>query len=294
MIPRKRASILGALFLCSMLMGAAGMAQAEPEKEISPLPGMVFVYIAPGTFSMGSPPDEEGREADEPLHQVTLSRGYYMQKTEVTLDQWRAFVKETGYVSTAEKTGSMSLKDGEWDVRKGYHWKSPGFPQEGDHPVMCVSWKDTQAFAQWLSEKTQGSFRLPTEAEWEYACRAGTSTRFSWGNEPDCDQANFGNSWTNECGRKEPLRTVKVSSYPPNPWGLHDMHGNAWEWTNDWFADYPQGQVTDPTGPEVGERRAVRGGSWWSYSRYCRSAARVRNDPDQAFQTLGFRLVRLP
>jgi len=288
------ASIVSVLFFFPVFLGLAPKASAEPAKQISPLPNMTFVYIAPGSFLMGSPVDEEGREEDEIQHEVTLSKGFYMQVTEVNLDQWRAFVQDTGYVSTAEKTGCMALKDSEWEVRKGYDWKNPGFSQEGGHPVTCVSWNDTRAFADWLSEKEGAAFRLPTEAEWEYACRAGTSTRFWWGDDKNCEKANFGNSWTNECGRDEPLRTVKTASYSPNPWGLHDMHGNAWEWALDWFADYPEGPVTDPSGPEWGERRAVRGGSWWSYSRYCRSASRVRNSPDQAFQTLGFRLVMIP
>ena len=294
MRPKKRASIVCAFFLCLMLTGVAATVSAEPAKQMTPLPGMTFVYIPPGSFSMGSMPDEEGREQDETRHPVTLTKGFYMQATEVTVNQWREFVKETGYESTGEKTGAMVLKDGEWDIRKGYDWKNPGFPQEGDHPVTCVSWKDAQAFAEWMSQKAEGTFRLPTEAEWEYACRAGTDTRFSWGDEADCEKANFGNSWTNECGREEPLRTVKTGTYPPNPWGLYDMHGNAWEWTGDWFSKYPEGAQTDPTGPEWGELRAVRGGSWWSYSRFCRSASRVENSPDKAFQTLGFRLVIMP
>ncbi len=290
----KKASVLGVLFVCLAIIGVHASTRAEPPKQISPLPGMTFVYIPAGSFAMGSPPDEKGREEDETLHQVTLSQGFYMQATELTVSQWRAFVEDTGYQSTALETGCMVLEDGEWEVGKGYDWRNPGFLQEDDHPVTCVSWEDAQAFAAWLSEKAEGAFRLPTEAEWEYACRAGTDTRFSWGNKADCDKANFGNSWTNECGRKEPLRTVKTGTYPANPWGLYDMHGNTWEWTGDWFAEYPEGPAIDPAGPERGERRAVRGGSWWSYSRYCRSASRVRNSPDQAFQTLGFRLVMTP
>lgn len=294
MLQGRLALVLFTSFVCLLLTSAAATASGQQAKRITPMPGMDFVYIQPGDFVMGSPEDEEGREETETQHRVTLSRGFFMQATEVTVDQWRAFVEDSGYESTAMETGCMVLEEGEWDIRKGYHWEKPGFSQQGDHPVTCVSWKDANAFAEWLSQKAEGTFRLPTEAEWEYACRAGTATRFYWGKKVECSKANFGNSWTNECGRKEPLRTVKVGSYPPNPWGLYDMHGNAWEWTHEWFADYPEGPVTDPAGPEWGERRAVRGGSWWSYSRFCRSAARVRNSPDQAFQTLGFRLVRTP
>ncbi len=294
MLQGRLALVLFTSFVCLLLTIAAATASGQQAKRITPMPGMDFVYIQPGDFVMGSPEDEEGREETETQHRVTLYRGFFMQVTEVTVDQWRAFVEDSGYKSTATETGCMVLKDGEWDVRKGYHWEKPGFSQQGDHPVTCVSWKDADAFARWLSQKAEGTFRLPTEAEWEYACRAGSAARFYWGDKAECNRANFGNSWTNECRRKEPLRTVKVGSYQPNQWGLYDMHGNAWEWTHDWFADYPEGPVTDPTGPEWGERRAVRGGSWWSYSRFCRSAARVRNSPDQAFHTLGFRLVRTP
>ena len=266
---------------------------AAPGQKWESSIGMKFVYIPSGTFTMGSPAAEEGREKDEVQHQVTLTKGFYMQTTEVTVGQWRVFVKETGYKTDAEtKGGAFVLKDGEWKTREGYYWDNPGLMQTDEHPVTCVSYADIRAFVEWLNSKEDFIYRLPTEAEWEYACRAGTTTRFHWGDKADCEKADFGNSWTNECKRKKPIKTVKVGSYGPNPWGLYDMHGNVWEWCADWDAPYPAGDVTDPKGPPSGEKRIVRGGSWWSYSRFCRSACRVNNSPDRRFYTLGFRLAR--
>jgi len=281
----------------SVAIGGQGDAgTAATDGPDAPLPGMTFVTIQPGSFMMGSPSDEEGRDKDEETpHRVTLTGGFHMQTTEVTVGQWRAFVQETGFKTDAETGGgAKTMKDNKWKMRDGYYWDNPGFPQSENHPVTCVSWKDIQAFIAWLNQKTQKTFRLPTEAEWEYACRAGTSGRFHWGDQVDCSLANFGNSWTDECKREEPFHTRPVGSYPPNPWGLYDIVGNVWEWCQDWYAGYPTVAVTDPAGPEFGERRVVRGGSWWSYSRYCRSAARAWCGPEDRWFTLGFRLVRTP
>ncbi|MDY7037733.1 MAG: formylglycine-generating enzyme family protein, partial [Thermodesulfobacteriota bacterium] len=158
--------------------------------------GMKFVYIPPGIFIMGSPPKEKGREKDEIQHQVTLTRGFYMQTTEVTVGQWRAFVRDNGFKTDAETGGgAFIMKDREWKMLKDHFWDNPGFSQSENHPVTCVSWNDAQAFVKWLSQKEGKTYRLPTEAEWEYGCRAGTRSRFSWGDKADCSRANFGNSW---------------------------------------------------------------------------------------------------
>ena len=292
---KKRFFFLFIFFLAAGAIGQEAIGE-EPQQVIESPAGMTFVYIPPGEFMMGSPVDEKGRNKDEETpHKVTLTRGFYMQTTEVTVGQWRAFSQATGYRSDAEtKGGAKTMKDNEWQVREGRYWDSPGFEQADDYPVTCISWKDAQAFAEWLSTKEGKPYRLPFEAEWEYACRAGTTSRFGWGNKTDCSKANFGNSWTNECKRKESIRTVKVAGYSPNAWGLYDMVGNVWEWCQDWYGKYPDGHVTDPQGASSGERRVVRGGSWWSYSRYCRSAARGWCGPEDRWFTLGFRLVREP
>jgi formylglycine-generating enzyme required for sulfatase activity len=228
--------------------------------------GMSFVPIEPGTFMMGSPSDESGRDSDETQHQVTLTKGYFMQTTEVTQGQWK------------EIMGS----------------NPSDFSSCGDNcPVERVSWNNIQEFIQKLNQKESGrNYRLPTEAEWEYAARAGTTTRFFWGNQADCSRANYGNSsWSDECKSINPGKTKTVKSYSPNNWGLYDMHGNVWEWCNDWYVDYNSSALIDPVGPTTGASRVVRGGSWCSIARDCRSANRYGSAPDCRGGDLGFRLV---
>jgi formylglycine-generating enzyme required for sulfatase activity len=276
--------------------GQEKFAKTSTKPVIETSLGMKFVYIPPGTFDMGSPEKEEGRDGEEEVqHRVTLSRGYYMQTTEVTVGQWRAFVRDTGYRTDAENKGSAYIWiEGAQQEKKGYYWKKPGFQQSDDHPVTCVTWKDIGAFIGWLDAKEGKTYRLPTEAEWEYACRAGTTTSYYWGNKADCSKANYGNGWSDECKGKNPEGTAKVSSYPPNAWGLFDMSGNVWESCGDWYGDYTKGHVTDPKGPSKGEKKVVRGGSWLIHSRYCRSAARAWNGPNNPYANLGFRLVLVP
>ena len=231
---------------------------------------MEFVYTPPGTFLMGSPEDEPGRLDREKQHEVTLSQGFFLQTTPVTQGQYKTIMGKNP--SNFKKIGP-------------------------DGPVENVSWKDAQEFIQKLSERDGTlSYRLPTEAEWEHACRAGTTTPFWWGRCLSTDEANYdGNHPLEGCPKgKYRKATTPVKMFPPNSWGLHDMHGNVWEWCQDWFGDYPDGPVTDPTGPETGEYRVVRGGSWLSSARNCRSAHRSWRVPEGRNDYLGFRLVRLP
>ncbi|OQY60615.1 MAG: hypothetical protein B6245_00415 [Desulfobacteraceae bacterium 4572_88] len=231
--------------------------------------GMSFVYVPPGTFTMGSPEDESGRYDRESQHEVKLTRGFYIQTTEVTQKQWEAVMK-----------------------RNPSHFKDCG----EDCPVEQVSWNDVQKFI-WKLNMLEGMnrYKLPTEAEWEYACRAGTRTRFNWGNEPDCSLANFGVAFFHkECKSINPGKTMKVGFFPPNKWGLYDMHGNVWEWCIDRFDTYLPGPVTDPMGAYARVDRVFRGGSWSVSSRYCRSANRDSGSPNARLSTLGFRLMREP
>ncbi|MBW2108300.1 MAG: formylglycine-generating enzyme family protein [Deltaproteobacteria bacterium] len=255
--------------------------------------GMRFVYIQPGIFMMGSPSDEPGRDNDERRHRVTISRGFYMQTTEVTVGQWRAFVRETGYKTRAETGGGAYIWTGsKWKKKEGYYWDNPGFDQTDEHPVTCVSWDDVQKFIRWLNEKENKRYRLPTEAQWEYACRAGTDTPFSFGRCLSTNEANYdGNYPLSGCSKgRYRERTVKVASFSHNAWGLYDMHGNVWEWCQDWYGDYPSGSVTDPTGPPRGSYRVVRGGGWSSFAGFCRSANRGWYFPGLRYDSLGFRL----
>jgi len=228
--------------------------------------GMEFVYIKPGTFMMGSPPSEPGRDDDERQHRVTLTKGYYMQTTEVTQGQWKAVM------------GSNPS-----------HFKNSG----DDCPVEMVSWNDVQEFIRKLNQiEGTDKYRLPTEAEWEYACRAGTETPYSFGLCLSTDQANYdGNYPLPGCSRGGYHHNpVSVANFPANAWGLYGMHGNVWEWCQDWKEDYPSGSVTDPEGPSSGYRWVLRGGSWSNAARDCRSATRLIS-PAVCSKCFGFRLA---
>ena len=230
--------------------------------------GMKFVLVPAGSFMMGSPASEPGRYDNETQHRVTISRAFYMQTTEVTQGQWRRVMGNNPS-----------------------YFKDCG----DDCPVEQVSWNDVQEFIRKLNglEGTD-KYRLPTEAEWEYAARAGRQTPFSTGNCLNTDQANYdGNNPLSGCAKGEyRQKTVRVGSFSSNAWGLYDMHGNVWEWVQDWYDSYPAGSVTDPSGPSSGSYRVVRGGSWDVSARFCRSADRVSHDPGFRHLRLGFRLLR--
>jgi formylglycine-generating enzyme required for sulfatase activity len=252
--------------VASLLMGKQASAQApiaskaqdRPEKPFTNSTGMKFVLIPRGSFMMGSPPDEPKRGSEEKQHKVTIGKPFYLQTTEVTQGQWRSVMGE-----------------------------NPSFFKDcGDGcAVENVSWYDAQQFIRRLNDMERTDhYRLPTEAEWEYACRAGTTTPFYTGNCISTDQANYNGNypmWDCPIGiaRKG---TVRVGSFPPNPWGLYDMHGNVWEWCQDWHEVYPSGQVTDPKGPASGEYRVLRGGSYNYPAKGLRSASRGHNPPEHS------------
>ncbi|MEE9912302.1 MAG: formylglycine-generating enzyme family protein [Deltaproteobacteria bacterium] len=230
--------------------------------------GATFALIPAGTFTMGSPAGEPGRRDDESRHQVTISRAFYMQTTEVTQKQWRKMMgSNPSYFSSCGD----------------------------DCPVERVSWNDVQAFIRKLNqEEGTHKYRLPREAEWEYAARAGTTTPFSTGHCLNANQANYnGTKPLSVCPASENRqKTVRAGSLSPNAWGLYDMHGNVWEWVQDWEGNYPADRVTDPEGPPAGSVRMNRGGSWFSNAENCRSAVRDFYDPDRRDSRLGFRLLR--
>jgi len=231
---------------------------------------MTFVYIPPGEFMMGSPKDEPGRWDDEVQHHVTLTQGFYMQTTPVTQGQWEAVMGDN----------------------------PSSFKEDGPEcPVETVSWEDAQAFIERLN-RAEGDdvYRLPTEAEWEYACRAGTTTPFYTGRCLGTDEANYDGDYPLEGCPKGVYRekTTPVGSFPSNPFGLYDMHGNVWEWCRDWHGPYPSEPIVDPTGPDTGSVRVRRGGGWFNYGRHCRSAGRSAFAPADRIRGGGFRLVRRP
>ena len=234
---------------------------------------MEMVLISAGTFMMGSPESEAERSDDETQHQVTISKPYYLGKYPVTQAQWQQVMGN----NPSHFKGDKLL------------------------PVEKVSWDDTQAFCLKLKEITQAPFGIPTEAQWEYACRAGTTTPFHFGSELDGSQANCnGNNpypkikgWFGTTKNKGPNleRTTSVGKYQANAWGLYDLHGNVLEWCSDWHGDYPTGSVTDPIGPATGSDRVIRGGSWYGVAVYCRSAYRYGLGPLDRYFSLGFRLA---
>ena len=273
--------------------GRTGRVVIRPAKDVQAKQsftndlGMTFVYIPPDTFMMGSPEDEPGRYSNEKQHKVTLTKGFYLQTTEVTQGQWKAVMG-----------GNPS------------YFKNCG----DDCPVEKVSWKDVQAFIEKLNQREGKTYRLPTEAEWEYAARAGTETALYTGpieilgqnNAPALDLIAWygGNSgvdyedgydssgWGEKQYPHQRAGTHPVKQKKPNAWELYDMIGNVLEWCADWYGDYPDGPVTDPVGPSSGSFRVIRGGSWTDVARRCRSAYRHDWRPDGRGGYLGFRLAR--
>lgn len=291
-------------------------ASQDGSAVVKTIGGMEFVPLDAGTFRMGAQPDavsDQQTASEFPSHSVRLSRAFLLGRHEVTVGQFRRFAEATGYQTQVERTGtganSLNLQTGGIQQRPATNWRSPGFAQTDDHPVVCVSWSDATAFCQWMSAQTGQVCRLPTEAEWEYACRSGNSTRYSTGDGPDSLQgyANFRDAsylalqpdataaapWSDGA-----QRTAAVGSYRANAWGLHDMHGNVGEWCADWFdADYYRSSPSlDPSGPRrAASWHSVRGGSWFNAAFSCRCSGRHDGIPTAASTTNGFRvLVEMP
>ena len=255
-----------------------------------------MVYIPASSFRMGDI-QGGGRSNEKPVHRVSID-AFLLGQTEVTVAQFRAFVKASGYKTEAEQSrGCRTRENGSWDWRSGKNWRNPGFKQSSEEPVVCLSWNDTQRYIEWLSKKTGEQYRLPTEAEWEYAARAGSETKYSWGNTASHEYANYG---TDSCcnglakGKDKWKYTSPVASFTANAFGLYDMHGNAWEWTQDcWNGSY-KGAPSDGTAWLSGycSRRVLRGGSWSSYPIILRSAIRSGNTTGFRSNNNGFRLAR--
>ena len=265
--------------------------------------GMVFVRG--GIFLMGSPENEAGRGDNETQHRARV-HDFCMAKYLVTLAQFESFIKESNYWTDADKDGSSFISyRNESYKRSGVNWRCDPegeFQKDKQHPVIHVSWNDVSAYCKWMSEKFKKNYRLPTEAEWEYACRAGTTTPFNTGTNLTMEQANFnvGYSYHNYPRGKKLGKTTPVSSYPPNGCGLYDLHGNVWEWCLDWYDEKyydeckQRGIVDNPQGPETGSNHVMRGGSWNYDLKYCRSACRQYYYPSFHYFDGGFRLVFLP
>lgn len=259
-----------------ILVSGTGMAVGQ-EPKLSNSLGMEFVLIPPGRFLMGSPADEPYRDKREIQHRVTISKPFYMQTTEVTIKQW-------------QKVMGSSWR---------HFFRRPAGGQ--NFPVTRICFYDIQEFLKKLNKLGEGTYRLPTEAEWEYASRAGSTMAYSWGDRIDCSRAMYAN---NEKGSDDCVAAARarglpanspapVKSYPPNAWGLYDMHGNVWEWCQDWFGPYRAAPQIDPQGPDTGDLRVRRGGSWFSEKKSLRSANRAYGHPASRLSINGFRVVRL-
>jgi formylglycine-generating enzyme len=287
----------------------AAIAWADPPDQRLSLPldhdqTLEFVWIEPGSFRMGSPDsDALAYETEKPLREVRIEKGFYLGRTTVTFGQFQEFVAETGYRTDAEVDARPRFRGGHgfnadrnrfegWFPQ--YTWRNPGWPTTNDHPAGNISWNDAVKFCEWLGRRSARAVRLPTEAEWEYACRAGTSTVFFTGNDP-ASLKGFANVPDQSLRTKlgEALTstrfpfddgypfTAPVGRFKPNPWGLHDMHGNVFQWCGD---DIP-GDTP---------RRVFRGGSYNLNIQTCRCAARGFGKPESRYSYTGFRVVVMP
>jgi formylglycine-generating enzyme required for sulfatase activity len=300
------------------------MASNSIGMELSPIPA--------GEFEMGSPEsDEDAQNEEKPQHRVRITQPFYLGVHPVTVGQFRRFVEATGYQTDAEKDGEGGLgwdaAANGWRENPKFNWRSSGRDETDDHPVVNVTWFDATAFSDWLSAQEGQKYRLPTEAEWEYACRAGTTTRYSFGDEPE---ALGQYAWYVVNSNR---RTHPVGEKKPNGFGLYDMHGHVWEWCYDWFdpfyykrspvddpcgpfrrwcsvwydqssrewcydwdneEDYelPPDEDPDPRGPICAPHRVFRGGGWHNDPRLERSAYRSAYTPERRHHDLGFRLAR--
>ena len=250
------------------IFACARISDRVPGEWIEPHTGVAFVLIRSGTFMMGTASSEAGQRRLDHYHKVELTRPYYMAKYEVTQSQWKQIM----------------------------HYNPSHFSALGDSfPVENINWYEAQDFIKKLDTLNSNYvFNLPTEAQWEYACRAGTTTPFYTGENLTTDQANYDGNFPYLQFPKGIFinRTARVGSFKPNAWGLYDMHGNVWEWCRDWYCEYPKSFVKDPLGDCESGLKVIRGGSWYFNAESARSGRRYTHHPEDRGFSLGFRLIR--
>ncbi len=299
-VSRKNGYLLGLAVVVLMIAGfmlITSYFNTEPKvttEMVTEKINFTMVSLKGDCFQMGSPKTEAERQDDEQQHEVCVD-DFQLGQTEVTKGQFNAFVSATHYQTEAETgDGCYAWTGTDWKKDKKYNWRNVGFTQTDEHPVVCVSWNDAMAYITWLNQKTGKSYRLPTEAEWEYAARAGTKTPFYTGACLSSTQANYdGNTPYNNCAKGDyKQHTVTVGSYPANAWGLSDMAGNVWEWTcSAYVANYDGSEKQCISKNDANSSRVLRGGSWFSNARGTRSAYRRNLTPDDRSYYFGFRFA---
>jgi formylglycine-generating enzyme required for sulfatase activity len=259
-------------------------------KAITNSIGMKLVLIPAGKFKMGTPKDE-GNDDESPQHEVEITKAFYLGAHEVTQGQFRKVMGYNPSYFSSDGKGKPGVK---YDYAPAEGKQQVKGQDTDDFPVENVSWEEAVEFCKKLTARgnkagQKREYRLPTEAEWEYACRGGapSSTKYHFGNSISSKLANF---------EVNLIRTSKVGSYKPNAFGLYDMHGNVWEWCADWYAEdyYARSPRRDPTGPAKGSERVARGGSWYDLGPWCRSALRGRTTPGSRGYGIGFRVAQVP
>jgi formylglycine-generating enzyme required for sulfatase activity len=280
-----------------------GSGESFRDMEAPWCPEMV---VAPaGDFIMGPQQSEIDALSEEykdwleffkwetPYHKVTIAKSFAVGRYAITRGEFAAFVDETGRDMSG---GAYILNGKEWRHDSSKSWRDPGFAQDDSHPVVCANWVDAKAYTKWLSAKTGKDYRLPSEAEWEYACRAGTTTPFWWGDSISAEQTNYNGNYSFCVGKKGEYRkrTMRVKSFQPNPWGLYQVHGNAWEWCEDLWHDNYNGAPADGSAWTTGSRafRVLRGGSWYYGPVTLRAAVRYGINSGLRNGDAGFRLAR--
>jgi formylglycine-generating enzyme len=314
-----------AMGICLLFAAQLVCAEEATPQVVENSLSMKLVKIPAGEFFMGSDETPETLaktysqyekrrfqfEDEAPVHKVRITKSFLFGQTEVTRGQFRKYLELSGNQpdSIADGTGGWGF-DAEKKEFVGrdpkYSWLNPGFEQEDSHAVVNISWHDAVKFCEWLSKTEGKKYRLPTEAEWEYACRAGTRTRYFAGDAPEA-LLKIANTYDQETAAvfpqwkefalpgKDGYRfTSPVGKFAPNAFGLHDMHGGVWEWCSDWYGEdyYGKSPVDDPPGPETGRLKVRRGGSWHTWPLYARASFRNWNTPATRYVLVGFRIVR--
>lgn len=286
----------------ALITAAATAETAEPFRDCGLCPKMVAV--PGGSFTMGSVDEEAGRENDEgPAHPVTLANAFALSQFEITVGEFAFFVAVTQY-EPPQGCWYIDPTSQQWQENPTGSWQDPGFTQKETHPVTCVNWPDAQAYVAWLREKTGEAYRLPTEAEWEYAIRAGTTSSRYWG-ELDAEACEYGNAidetarltykeWNHVPCVDGFVYTSPVGIFEPNAWGLHDMAGNVWEWVADCWVNHYHNAPADGANWTAGDcaKRVIRGAAWDDEPDDLRSANRLAVPADRRYNTIGIRVAR--